>query len=171
MENPVSMIMGALPDLSIRKALKTILDALGDRVSTRMASQAGLVHGAAALVAKTGAAACYLFVNGQLATIGAAVNMPALAGSVTNLKFNVYVYYQDSAAVRTAVMGTEGASLAAIVFPPTPRQKAIIGFSIVNPTGAGNFVGGTTALDDITVVPNAVHISAAAGMDPTILLG
>ena len=172
MENPVSFILGAVPDLSIRKALKTILDAIVDRASTRMASTAGLVikAGASALV-KTGASACHLFVDGKLATIAAATDMPALSGTVTNAKFNVYVYYQDSAGVRTSVMGTEGASLTAVVFPQTPRQKAIIGFTIINPTGTGGFVGGTTAIDDATVVPNAVHISAIAGMDPTVLLG
>lgn len=170
MENPVSMIMGALPDLSIRKALKTILDELVDRASTRMISSATLTFTAAATVARTSTVS-YMTVDGKLATIGQPINMPALSGTVTNTKFNVFVYLQDSAGVRTAVMGTEGASLAAVVFPETPRKQAIIGFTIINPTGAGNFVGGTTALDDVTVVPNVVNISAVAGMDPTILLG
>lgn len=170
MENPVSLILGAVPDLSIRKALKTILDALVDRASTRMVSTATLTFTAAALLARTSVVS-YLLVDGKLATIGQPINMPALVGTVTNARFNVYVYYQDSAGVRTSVMGTEGASLAAVVFPQTPVKKAIIGFTIINPTGTGNFVGGTTALDDATVVPNAVNISAIAGVDPTVLLG
>lgn len=36
---------------------------------------------------------------------------------------------------------------------------AVFGYVIINPTGTGNFVGGTTALDDGTVVPNAVYVN------------
>jgi hypothetical protein len=35
----------------------------------------------------------------------------------------------------------------------------MIGFVIVNPTGTGDFVGGTTDLDDATVAPNAVYVN------------
>lgn len=172
MESSVSQVLNAMPDLSIRKAVKTVLDAVADRLSSRMLSTPALVikAGASALV-KTGAAACHLIVDGKLATIAAAVDMPALSGTVTNAKFNVYVYFQDNAGTRTTVMGTEGASLATVVFPPMPQKKAVIGFTIINPTGTGNFVGGTTAIDDGTVVPNAVHISAVSGFDPTVMLG
>lgn len=172
MESTVSQVINAIPDLSIRKAISTVVSALADRLSSRMLSTPGLVikAGASALV-KTGAAACHLLVDGKLATIAAATDMPALSGTVTNAKYNVYVYFQDNAGTRTTVMGTEGASLAAIVWPPMPQKKTVIGATIINPTGTGNFVGGTTAIDDGTVVPNAVHISALSGFDPTIMLG
>lgn len=171
MESPVSQVLNAMPDLSIRKAVKTVIDALADRASSRMVSTPGLTFTAAAAVVRTGAAACHLIVDGKLATIAATTNMPALSGTVLNARFNVFAFYQDAAGVRTSVMGTEGASLAAVVFPPMPVKKALIGFTIINPTGAGNFVGGTTALDDAGVVPNAVNISALSGLDPTVLLG
>lgn len=172
MESTVSTVIASVPDLSVRKALLTLFNALADRASSRMVSTAGLVikAGASALV-KTGAAACHLLVDGKLAAIAAATDMPALSGTVTNAKFNVYVYFQDAAATRTTVMGTEGATLAAVVFPQTPQKKTMIGFTIINPTGTGNFVGGTTAIDDATVVPNAVHVSILSGADPTIVLG
>lgn len=170
MENPVSLILSGIPDLSIRKAVKTVLDALADRASSRMLKDPALTFTAAAALSRTSVVS-HLVVDGKLATIGQPINMPALVGTVTNAKFNVFVYFQDSAAVRTAVMGIEGASLGAIIFPPMPKQKAVIGMLIINPTGTGNFVGGTTALDDATVVPNAVHLSGVAGFDPTIMLG
>jgi hypothetical protein len=100
--------------------------------------------------------------------MAATTNMAALSGSVTNARFNVYVYMIDSAGTLTSAMGTEGATLAAVLFPDIPAGKAVIGFLIVNPTGTGPFVGGTTALDDATVVPNAQHISLVSGFDPSI---
>lgn len=85
--------------------------------------------------------------------------MAALAGTVTNAKFNVFAFYVDAAGTLTSAMGTEGATLTAVVFPTVATTKAVIGFVIINPTGTGNFVGGTTALDDATVVPNAVYVN------------
>jgi hypothetical protein len=172
MDSSVAQVLNAVPDTSIRKALKTVMDCLADRVSTRMLNTPGLVikAGASALV-KSGAADAYGVVDGKLFKITAATDMPALVGTVTNAKFNVYVYFQDSAGTRTTVMGTEGATLAAIVWPTFPRQKAVIGYTIINPTGTGNFVGGTTAIDDGTVVPNAVHVSIVSGFDPSAVLG
>jgi len=46
----------------------------------------------------------------------------------------------------------------------------MIGFAIINPTGTGNFVGGTTPLDDATVVPNAVYIDTPYPLDPVNML-
>jgi hypothetical protein len=56
-------------------------------------------------------------------------------------------------------MGTEAATLGGVVFPTIADGSAVIGFVIVNPTGTGNFVGGTTELDDATVEPNAVYVN------------
>jgi len=59
----------------------------------------------------------------------------------------------------TATMGTEASTLAGVIMPALPNGDAMVGFVIVNPTGTGNFVGGTTDLDDATVVPNAVYVN------------
>ena len=117
-------------------------------------------------IVKTGASAYYGIAGGTLVTKGAATDMAALVGTVTNAKFNVFVYYIDSAGNLTSAMGTEGATLAAVVFPLTPEGKAAIGFTIIHPTGTGNFVGGTTALDDATVAPNAAYINLVAPFNP-----
>ena len=79
--------------------------------------------------------------------------------------------FVDSAGVVTSAMGTAGATLAKVSFPQFPVQKALIGFIVVNPTGTGNFVGGTTNLDDVTVVPNTVYVSPVGGFDPYCLIG
>ena len=111
---------------------------------------------------------CKAYAGEKLLSIAANTDMAALSGTVTNAKFNVYCFYIDSAGTLTSAMGTEGASLGAVVFPSTPADKACIGFIIVNPTGTGNFVGGTTALDDATVVPNVVYVNTPYPFRPEV---
>lgn len=156
---------------SSREALARILRPIADRMSTHSLISAGLVikAGASAL-AKTGAAAWYGIVQGKLVTKAAATDMAALVGTVTNAKFNVFCFFVDAAGTLTSVMGTEGAALANVIFPAIAEGKAMIGFIIVNPTGTGNFVGGTTALDDATVAPNVVYVNLQGPVDPSILL-
>lgn len=137
-----------------------LFQALYYRLNTLCLSDAGLVIKAGGgVLVKTGANATVLSVNGILASIAAATDMPALVGTVTNATFNVFVFAQDSAGTRTTTMGTGAATLAGVKFPVIPDTKATIGFIVVNPTGTGNFVGGTTALDDATVVPNVVYVN------------
>jgi len=152
--------------------LRKLLLPLWDRQTSRMLNTAGLViHGAGSTLAKTGSADCYALANGILQKITAATDMPALSGTVTNATFNVFSFFIDSGGTVTSQMGTAGATLAAVKFPQVPTQKAWIGFVKINPTGTGDFVGGTTALDDATVVPTAAYISLTGGVDPYALIG
>lgn len=153
-------------------ALRKLFLPIFDRQTSRPLNSAGLViHGAGGTVPKTGASDQYLLANGVLQKITAATDMPALSGTVVNATFNVFCFFIDSAGTTTSAMGTAGATLGAVVFPQFPVGKALIGFVIINPTGTGNFVGGTTALDDATVVPNAAYVSPTAGFDPYALTG
>lgn len=154
-----------------RWSLRKVLLPLFDRESTTPLTSAGLLISATATLAKTGAADFYALANGILQKISAGTNMPALVGTVANATFNVFCFFVDSGGTVTAAMGTGGSTLAKVVFPPFPTQKALIGFLIVNPTGTGAFVGGTTALNDGTVVPNTVYISPTGGFDPACLIG
>ena len=129
-------------------------------------TSAGLViKGAGNTLAKAGSA-FYATVAGKVVTKTANTDMAALSGTVTNAKFNVFVFYIDSAGTLTSKMGVEGASLAAVTFPRPAVNVAPIGFVIINPTGTGNFVGGTTNLDDATVVPNAVYVNTPFPFNP-----
>lgn len=89
----------------------------------------------------------------------AAADMAALSGTVTADAFNVFVFTLNAAGTYAARMGTEAATLAGVTFPTIPDGEVVVGFVIINPTGTGNFVGGTTDLDDATVVPNAVFVN------------
>ncbi len=151
--------------------LRTLLTPVFDRESSVALNTAGLaIKAGGSTLVKSGAADCYLIANGVMRKITAATDMPALVGTVVNATFNVFCFFIDSGGTKTVAMGTAGATLAAMVFPPFPLKKALIGFIIVAPTGTGNFVGGTTALDDGTVVPGVVYFNGVA-FDPACLTG
>jgi hypothetical protein len=106
----------------------------------------------------------YFLVDGQLFS-KAASDMAALSGTVTNAKFNVFVFTVNSAGTLKSYMGTQAATLGAVVFPTIADGETCIGFIIVNPTGSGDFVGGTTALDDGTVTPNVVYVNTGDALN------
>ena len=169
MRNKVSQHLGLISAGRDREAINIPMQYLADSHSTVALTTAGLVISATTTKAKIGAADFYYMVRGSLGKIAAATDMTALSGTVTNAKFNVFVFTVDSGGTVYANMGTEAGTLGGVKFPDFPVDQALIGFIIINPTGTGNFVGGTTALSDGTVVPNAVYISPIGAVDPTIL--
>lgn len=170
MQDTITQNLNAMASERDKAALRPILNALGNDASQSLNSAGLVIKAGGSTLVKTGASAWYGIVAGTLVTKGAATDMAALSGTVTNAKFNVFCYFVDAAGTLTSQMGTEGATLAALKFPAFVPTKTLIGFTIINPTGTGNFVGGTTALDDVTVVPNAVHLSTVGSFDPTVLI-
>lgn len=159
-------------DATQQSILRALISPLFDRQTSLVTSSPGLViKGAGSTLTKTGGSATKYFANGVYGSIAAATDMAAFSGTVTNTKFNVFCFFVDSAGTLTSAMGTEGATRSAVKFPQIPVGKALIGFVEINPTGTGNFVGGTTALDDATVVPNAFYNSALSGFDPACVIG
>jgi len=134
--------------------LEKIQSALANGIFT----SAAIAIGTTTTKVKT-AAATRFFINDVYGLLAATDDFWTLAGTVTNAKFNVFVLYITSAGVAGAAMGTEGATRAAVVMPTIPEDAAIVGFVEINPTGTGNFVGGTTPLGDATVAPNAVYVN------------
>lgn len=159
-------------DMISQNIVRTIISPLFDRQSSLVLSSAGLVIKAGGgVLAKTGAAATKYFANGVYGSIAAATDMAAFSGTVVNATFNVFCFYVDNAGALTSQMGTAGATRALVKFPQIPVGKTLLGFVEINPTGTGNFVGNTTALDDATVVPNAFFNSVLSGFDPACIIG
>ena len=158
-------------DQTSRFNLTRLLYPLFDRESSTPLTSAGLVISGTTTLVKTGAADFYALAQGVLVKIAAGTNMAALAGIVAHATFNVFCFFVDTGGTLTSAMGVAGASLAAVTFPQFPEGKALVGFVIINPTGTGSFIGGTTALGDATVVPNAVYVSPTGGFDPYVLTG
>jgi len=134
-----------------------------DRQKTQIFNSAGLVIAAGKKTANI-ANTIYGVANGVLFKKTTA-DCSALVGTVTNTNFNIFVFSIDSSGVVTTATGTQGSTLGAVVWPTIVASKAILGFVIVNPTGTGNFVGGTTDLDDATVAPNAVYVNVTGSFD------
>jgi len=77
--------------------------------------------------------------------------------NVTNAMYNICLLCIDTAGDMQIGIGTEGATLGAVVLPDTPADSCVVAQVVVNPTGTGNFVGGTDDLDDGVIVPGAVY--------------
>lgn len=165
--------LSQLSDTAGRYALLNILVPIVTRFRSCTLSTAGLVITATAgkKVPKTGAAVTHFIADGVKGRITAGTDMPALIGTVTADMFNVFVFCVDKAGTLTTLMGTEGATEADIKWPKLDPKKAILGFIVINPTGTGNFVGNTDALDDVTIAPNTVYISPVGTFDPQVLTG
>lgn len=148
-------------------AVVTEINRLGDRSRSEIVATGTLAIGAVSKAKLKNTTTVYAIANGTLASAVAAET--ALSGTVTNAKYNVYQLFIDSSGTLTTAMGTEGASLGAVVFPTQTADKASVGFVIVHPTGTGDFVGGTTELDDGTVVPNAVYVNTVGFFNPEAL--
>lgn len=170
MQNTISQYVAGTGDNLDQINLRALFFAVATPFVNQTLNTAGLVISGTTTKVKTGAAVCYAILSGVLVKISAATDMAVLAGTVTNAKFNVFAFFVDASGTLTSAMGTEGATLAAVKFPPIPATSACLGFVIINPTGTGNFVGGTTPLGDATVVPNAAYVSITGAFDPSIAL-
>lgn len=108
----------------------------------------------------------YGFVGGVLVKKAATDNLITLTtdANTTNALFNVVVFTINSSGTITNRYGTQGASLADMTWPVMPADEAVFGILLLNPTGTGNFVGGTTAVNDGTVAPGAVYISPLSAL-------
>lgn len=169
MQDTITQHLAGMAGETNRKSIRVPLKAIGDRLSSQTLTSAGLrIKGGSASAIVQANTVTYAIAKGVPVTKAAATDMAALVGTVTNTKFNVFCHFIDSAGTLTTAIGIEGTTLAAVTFPSIPEQKAMIGFVVINPTGTGNFVGGTTVLDDATVVPNAAFINTIGAFDPSV---
>lgn len=155
-------------DVSTSQAgVTTLLGKVQSALIDQLLKTGGLTLGSSSKPKLKLANTIYALVNGVMQKVTSAEY--TVSGTVTNAKFNVYVIYINSAGTVATAMGTEGATIGAIVFPSIPANTAVIGFALVNPTGTGNFVGGTTDFDDGTVTPNAVYFDTVGPFNPNML--
>lgn len=136
----------------------------GDTLASYARTAAGLVIKAGASALVKAANVTQITVAGVHGTATAAnLDQAALSGTVVNGTYNVFEFrVAANGSTVTSAMGTAGATRNAIVFPTASSSLAVLGWVFIHPTGTGDFVGGTTALDDATVVPNAVYVDAVA---------
>lgn len=149
----------SLPDnfILLRKSLRR----LAKVVQNVTLSTPGLAIKAGGSEIVKAATAFRALIEGKIVSVGSNTDWAALSGTVVNATFNVFVLLLGSDGSKVTLMGTAGATLGAVQFPDLSDYEdyAVVGFLIVNPTGTGDFVGGTTDLDDATVAPNVVYVN------------
>ncbi len=140
----------ALPGSDVNDVIIQHNKIVTDNNSVCITVSTPVIKAGASALAKTGAAASYLLVNGAIQTIAGSTDLPALTGiDITAAKFNVVIFCTDGTTV-TAVAGTEGATAAAVVMPTI--TSGLLAFAGLLITYASAFTGGTTALDTATTV-------------------
>lgn len=165
MAKTITTSVGGLSDAGVRAALTKLQTAAVDLVL----NSAGLTIGSSSKPKVKIANTTYFLIDGVLYSKTTAEVTLTTANNVANAKYNVLVLSIDSAGTVTVTNGTEAATLAAVVFPTIPSSQVVLGFVIVHPSGTGGFVGGTTDLDDATVVPNAVYVQTPFPFNPNAL--
>lgn len=152
-----------------RAYLMALFNPIGDRLSTQGLTNSTLVIGSVSKkVPKTGAADSYFSVKGKLVKIDSGTAMPAISGTISASATNVVCFFVDSAGTTSSLMGTEATTLANVVWPAFPENKALIGFIIITQSAGGPFTGGSTDLDDGT--STVVYVSPVGAFDPSVLL-
>lgn len=164
MATPFNQALNQMPDGRAQAVLRAALAPIVDRLSSQITATGGLaIKTASSALAKTVNTVTYVAggIHGSLA----AADMPALTGlNISAGKYNVAVFYVDSAGATSVKFGTEGATAGAVKFPEAPAGKACIGYLLI--TYASAFTGGTTALDTATTV----YVNTVGPFDPTATL-
>lgn len=148
-----------LTNLLADQNLRDVLSNLQTTACDMVFNTAGLTIGSSSKAKPKIANTIYALINSVLVKKTTAEITLTTANNVANAKFNVIVLSMNASGTVTPTNGTAGDTIGAVVFPAVPANEVVIGFVIINPTGTGGFVGGTTELDDATVVPNAVYVN------------
>lgn len=165
MAKSITTSVGGLADAGLRASLTKLQTAAVDMTL----NSAGLTIGSSSKPKVKIANTTYYMIDGVIYSKTTAEITLTTANNVANAKYNVLVLTIDSAGTVTVTNGTEASTLAAVVFPSIPSSQVVLGFVIIHPNGTGGFVGGTTDLDDATVVPNAVYVQTPYPFNPNAL--
>lgn len=133
---------------------------IGDQKTSYTETVAGMVIKSGGSAITKSANAFVPHILGVAGTATAAnLDAAAFSGTTANAKFAVYVFrVAGDGTTVTSAKSADADTLAALLWPTGSPILCTYGAVIINPTGTGGFVGGTTALDDATVVPNAKYI-------------
>lgn len=136
--------------------------AIKDALKTRCLSDAAAAIGTTKAKVTGAATVDVTIANIFYAAVALGVDFWTLTGfDCTNLMYNKCLLCVDDQAAMQIGAGTEAATDAGVVLPATPDDSVVVAVLTVHPTGTGDFVGGTTDLDDATVIPNATFEDVA----------
>jgi len=169
MQNTVAQQIAALAAGKDKEALRPLLNAIADRLSSQAFNAGTLAIATVTQNVKT-TGTVKAVAGGRHVALAAADPIYTLtaANSVAINKFNVLCLYVDAAGTVSGKMGSEAASLGAVVYPTPDVGKALFGIVTIS-AGANVFTGATTALTGGTVTVTYTDVIGA--VDPSILLG
>ena len=99
MRTPIMQRLTSIVDPAISYALYLMFKPMTERYRTLcLAAPAMAIKAGGSALAKTGTTVTHYMVKGQSGQIAASTDLPAFSGTVTNAKFNVFVYTVNSAA-------------------------------------------------------------------------
>ncbi len=162
---------------AIGKGVATSSQDLRDALTTLQVNAVDMLLNTGGLAIGTGSKAKILIANTIYAMIDgvlakkttAEIAFTATTHDVANAKFAVFLLSMNVSGTVTLTKSADAATLAAVVFPTVPSGEVALGFVIINPTGTGIFDASSTALDDGTVVPNAVYVNTPYSFNPNAL--
>lgn len=134
---------------------------LGGSTAPSYALNAGglVIKAGASALAKSALIMATIISGGPGTATAANLDGAAFSGTTANLQYALYVFrVATNGTSVTSAKSADSATLAGLVWPTAGATSvATYGAVLIHPTGTGGFVGGTTALDDATVIPNAVY--------------
>ena len=141
--------------------LKSGIDSMKTALKNMCLSDVGAAIGTTKTKAKSVSTATFL-VNGEFKSKAATDDFWTLTGfDCTNGNYNKCLLCIDASGNAQIAAGTEAGTGAGVTLPSIPASYGVVAMLQVNPTGTGDFTGGTTELDDGTVVPNAAFTDLA----------
>lgn len=156
MNDSIGTILGGQPIGPGRTTAGRVIGDLNYSCATNNPAMA--IKAGASALAKSVNVFSTLFSGAPGTATAANLDTAALSGTVANAKFGIYVFrVAANGTTVTSLKSSDADTQAAIVWPAGSTTLITYGFVLINPTGTGGFVGGTTALDDATVVPNAKY--------------
>jgi len=140
---------------------KTAVDNQKTAMKNMALSSGGIGIATTTTKVKTSNTITYI-INGEFKSKSASDPCWDLTGfNCSNGKYNKCLLYLDADGNASIGAGIEADAADDVVLPSLPSDKAVVGMVQVHPTGTGDFTGGTTDLDDATVVPNATYYNLA----------
>ena len=147
------------------ETFKSAMDSMKNALKNMCLSDVGTSIGTLKTNARSTSTATYL-VDGEFKSKVSTDNLWALTGfNCTNGKYNKCFLCLDSTTSSQITSGTEADAPEDVALPSIPGDWGVVAMIQVHPTGTGDFTGGTTDLDDATVVPNATFTDLAFYLD------
>ena len=128
MFDTISRYLHGIPDNRSRLALRTMLGAIGDRLSSQAFNSGALAIKAGGSAVPKSVSTVYYVAGGQHASLAAGDLTLSTANNISAGKYNVICFFVDVAGTVTPTNGKEASTAAGVIFPQPLAGQACIGY-------------------------------------------